>query len=88
MEPSFRLDISDKQNALQPPGKKFQFLGRPSHALVTIQWDIATRFICFSNDFQVKERLLPSAAFTGRYANVDCQAETPLLNFYLMKIVL
>jgi hypothetical protein len=55
---------------------------------VTIQWDIPTLFICVSNDSQVKERLLPSAAFTGHFANVDCAVETSLPDINFMKIVL
>ena len=84
-DPSFRLDALDKENALPPAGKESRFRRRLSHSVVTIQRDL---FICVSNDSQVKEWLLPSAAFTGHYANVDCTVETLLLNIYFMKIVL
>jgi hypothetical protein len=88
MGPSFSLDALAKENALPPAGKESWYRRRSYHSLVTIHWGIPTVFICVSNDSQVKERLLPSAAFTGHYAYVDCTVETPLLNIYFMKIVL
>jgi hypothetical protein len=87
MGPSFSLDALDKENALPLAGKESCFRRRSSHSLVTIQWVIPIPFICVSNS-QVKERLLPSAAFTGHCANVDCKVETLLLNIYFMKIML